>query len=73
MRHTTKMFSILFALIAVLALAAGPTSSADRIEGQVLGAGAPIANSSVTLWAAGTGAPRQLAADTHRQPTAAST
>jgi hypothetical protein len=31
------------------------------IAGQVLGAGAPIANSTVTLWAASTGAPQQLA------------
>jgi hypothetical protein len=30
-------------------------------QGQVLGAGAPIANSTVTLWAASAGAPRQLA------------
>src|SRR5215469_13789264 len=35
--------------------------AADRINGQVLGAGAPIAGSTVTLWAAGTDAPRQLA------------
>jgi hypothetical protein len=34
---------------------------ADRINGQVLGAGAPIVGSTVTLWAAGTGAPQQLA------------
>jgi len=34
---------------------------ADRINGQVLGAGAPIVGSRVTLWAAGTGAPQQLA------------
>ena len=60
MRPATKMFLILFASIVVLALAAAPASSADRIEGHVLGAGAPIANSSVTLWAAGTGAPKQL-------------
>jgi hypothetical protein len=34
---------------------------ADRINGQVVGAGAPIVGSTVTLWAAGTGAPQQLA------------
>ena len=32
-----------------------------QIRGQVLGGGAPIANSTVTLWAASAGAPRQLA------------
>src|SRR5215475_10490424 len=31
-----------------------------QIRGQVLGGGAPIANSTVTLWAASAGAPRQL-------------
>src|SRR5262249_16351488 len=35
--------------------------AADTINGQVLGAGAPIVGSTVTLWAANTGAPRQLA------------
>lgn len=40
-----------------------PTSavSAASLSGQVLGAGAPIANSTVTLWAANAGAPKQLA------------
>src|SRR5215469_13010990 len=38
-----------------------PASAADRITGQVLGAGAPIAGSTVTLWAASAGAPKQLA------------
>jgi len=33
---------------------------AVSLKGQVLGAGAPIANSTVTLWAAGEGAPTQL-------------
>ncbi len=35
--------------------------AADSINGQVLGAGAPISNSTVTLWAASAGAPKQLA------------
>jgi hypothetical protein len=38
-----------------------PAMAADAINGQVLGAGAPIVGSTVTLWAANTGAPRQLA------------
>ena len=33
---------------------------ADGISGRVLGGGAPIANSTVTLWAATAGAPAQL-------------
>ena len=36
-------------------------ASADTIEGQVLGAGAPIAKSTVTLWSASADAPKQLA------------
>jgi len=36
-------------------------SAAETVKGQVLGAGAPIANSTVTLWAATVGAPRQMA------------
>ena len=42
-------------------LATAPASAADPIIGQVLGAGAPIEGSIVTLWAAGVGAPTQLA------------
>jgi hypothetical protein len=38
-----------------------PAFAADAINGQVLGAGAPIVGSTVTLWGASTGAPQQLA------------
>ena len=34
--------------------------AADTLKGQVLGGGQPISNSTVTLWAASTGAPAQL-------------
>jgi streptogramin lyase len=36
-------------------------AATGQLAGQVLGGGAPIANSTVTLWAASAGAPRQLA------------
>src|SRR5262249_58232372 len=39
----------------------GPAYAAGSIAGQVVGAGAPIANSAVTLWAASADAPKQLA------------
>src|SRR5208283_1282177 len=52
---------LLFQISVILALIAGPASAADSLKGQVLGAGAPIAESTVTLWAAGVDAPRQLA------------
>jgi streptogramin lyase len=60
MKHTAKILSILLALMGVLALAAGPASAANSINGGVLGGGAPIAGSTVTLWAASAGAPKQL-------------
>ena len=52
--------------ISILALAVAgmlPAGSAlaATLNGQVLGAGAPVANSTVTLWAASAGAPKQLA------------
>jgi hypothetical protein len=48
-----------FATIGLLASATA--FAADPIKGRVLGAGAPIVGSTVTLWAAGAGAPTQLA------------
>jgi len=49
--------------IAVLGMSlnASPVLGADNINGRVLGAGAPIAGSTVTLWAASAGTPKQLA------------
>ena len=40
---------------------AAPVFAANSIEGKVLGAGAPIAKSTVTLWSASADAPKQLA------------
>jgi hypothetical protein len=52
----------LVASLAVFALVvAEPAFAGDSIEGQVLGAGAPIAKSTVTLWYASADAPKQLA------------
>ena len=42
-------------------LSSMPAFAADPINGQVAGAGAPIVGSTVTLWAASAGPPRQLA------------
>ncbi len=49
----------IYALTALSVLSSASAIGAE-IEGQVLGAGAPIARSAVTLWSAGAGAPRQL-------------
>jgi hypothetical protein len=47
------------ALLSVLL--AGRAFADETIKGQVLGGGAPIAKSTVTLWEASAGAPKQLA------------
>jgi hypothetical protein len=49
------------ALVLAALIPVGTALAADSIEGQVLGAGAPIAKSTVTLWSASADAPRQLA------------
>ena len=54
----TALFSV--AALAAFGFVAGAPALADTIAGNVLGAGAPIAGSTVTLWAAGPGSPAQL-------------
>src|SRR5277367_3900468 len=49
------------AALIVFAISVAGQAYADSIEGQVLGAGAPIAKSTVTLWSASADAPKQLA------------
>ena len=52
----------MLAALAVFSVAlAGQAFAADSIRGQVMGGGAPIAMSTVTLFAATAGAPKQLA------------
>jgi hypothetical protein len=53
--------SLLGPFVALGVLSSAPTLAADKITGQVLGGGAPIVGSTVTLWAASAGAPGQLA------------
>lgn len=47
-------------VVASVLLSARPAHAAGDVTGLVLGGGAPIANSSVTLWRTGTGNPQQL-------------
>src|SRR5215471_18662654 len=56
--HRTGI-AVAFAISGLLL--GGPAYGAASIAGQVLGAGAPIANSTVTLWAASASDPKQLA------------
>jgi len=57
----TAVSVTLLALAALTLVSAVPASAAVNLFGQVLGGGAPIATSTVTLFAASAGAPRQLA------------
>jgi hypothetical protein len=59
LRARGLLFTSTFAVIALLLVAS--VSAAETIEGQVMGAGAPIVNSTVTLWSASADAPKQLA------------
>ncbi len=61
MKHARKFWLLLLALGSMLTVAITPASAQQQLTGQVLGAGAPIADATVTLWAASTAAPVQLA------------
>ena len=47
--------------VALLGYACGTAAAAVRVEGQVQAGGGPLASSTVTLWAASAGEPKQLA------------
>src|SRR6266700_3233292 len=47
--------------VALLGYACGTAAAAVRIAGQVQAGGGPLASSTVTLWAASAGEPKQLA------------
>jgi hypothetical protein len=51
-------------IVGLLSFTSSPIAAALRIEGQVQAGGGPLANSTVTLWAASTADPRQLAQTT---------
>ena len=48
-------------ILGLLGLASGTAVAAVRIDGQVQAGDGPVANSTVTLWAASAGEPKQLA------------
>ena len=56
-----RALSMSLVLIVSGLLWAGTASATGKLKGQVLGGGAPIASSTVTLWAASAGEPKQLA------------
>jgi hypothetical protein len=54
-------FSLIAALLVPAMLYGGLAFAAEHLGGRVLGGGAPIAKSTVTLWAATANAPKKLA------------
>ena len=61
MTRAREFWQILLALFTVATVGTGPASEKQTLKGQVLEAGAPIANATVTLWAASAGASEQVA------------
>ena len=59
--HRMLFACILLALTVTGAQAQQTAASPDNIGGKVEGGGGPIAKATVTLWAAGPGAPQKLA------------
>ena len=60
-RPFTGVERLLTSSLAILGLLSAASAFAANLDGTVLGAGKPIAKSTVTLWAASAGAPQQLA------------
>jgi hypothetical protein len=59
--NTKSQFIAKLLAAGLLVAACGPATAAISIEGQVQVGGGPLASSTVTLWAASAGQPRQLA------------
>src|SRR5262249_19437180 len=51
-------------IVGLLSFTSAPVAAAVRIEGQVRAGGGPLANSTVTLWAASAADPKRLAQTT---------
>ncbi len=61
MRSQTTTVKLTLAALAISGMFLATRAFAAEIKGQVMGGGAPIAQSTVTLWAASSDAPKQLA------------
>lgn len=59
--NTAIMPAPVLAVVVLNLVSATAASAAINVSGQVVGSGAPIASSTVTLYAASAGAPKQLA------------
>src|SRR5215469_3450055 len=56
-----RTISAILMSVGLVSFTSGPVAAAVHVEGQVQAGGGPLANSTVTLWAASTADPRQLA------------
>ncbi len=56
-----RVLTMSLVLVVSGLLLGGTASATGKLKGQVLGGGAPIASSTMTLWAASAGEPKQLA------------
>ena len=61
MRSRTPAVKLTLAALAISGMFLATRAFAADIKGQVMGGGAPVAQSTVTLWAASSDAPKQLA------------
>ena len=61
MHSQTTAVKLTLAALAISGMFLATRAFAADIQGQVMGGGAPIAQSTVTLWAATSDAPEQLA------------
>ena len=61
MHSQTTAAKLTLAALAISGMFLVTPAFAADIKGQVMGGGAPVAQSTVTLWAASSGAPKQLA------------
>jgi streptogramin lyase len=60
-KHALSVRKVTLVALVALSLVVAAEALAADIQGRVMGGGAPIAQSTVTLWAANAGVPRQLA------------
>ena len=61
MHSQTTTVKLTLAALAISGMFLATRAFAADINGQVMGGGAPVAQSTVTLWAASSDAPKQLA------------
>src|SRR5215831_948711 len=62
--NKTQLMICVGLILGLVSFTSRPVAAAVHIEGQVQAGGGPLANSTVTLWAASTADPRQLAQTT---------